>query len=287
MLAIPLLSIMFVAPAELPPQEQAGIYAALGEAHLERAALPGEQQLDEFDGAHKNFDLAYLTVFEPAHLCRALQVADLVLATVTFTDPQPRLSWEEVQRDDIKRLREDAAQTGRANCRHDAHGKPARPRVAVLTDDDFPPPMAPRTSSPADSSERLAIDLPEPRPRQPRRWNIQTAAGAIFTGAGVGLVGVLAGAIGFQARNAAKMRDLEDNAVVAGELTDAEWDLAAKIRADSLQTRNVAIGVGVAGAASLATGVALLATRKKGPRAVALMPYGGPLGGGAVLRLRF
>ncbi len=286
MLAIPLLSIMFVAPAELPPQEQAGIYVALGEAHLERAALPGEQQLDEFDGAHKNFDLAYLTVFEPAHLCRALQVADLVLATVIFTDPQPRLSWEEVQRDDIKRLREDAAQTGRANCRHDANGKPARPRVAVLNDDDFPPPVAPRTSSPADS-ERLAIDLPEPTPRQPRRWHIQTAAGAIFTGAGVGLVGVLAGAIGFQARNAAKMRDLEDNAVVAGELTDAEWDRAAKIRADSLQTRNVAIGVGVAGAASLATGVALLATRKKWPRAVVLMPYGGPLGGGAVLRLRF
>ena len=286
MLAIPLLSIMFVAPAELPPQEQAGIYVALGEAHLERAALPGEQQLDEFDGAHKNFDLAYLTVFEPAHLCRALQVADLVLATVTFTDPQPRLSWEEVQRDDIKRLREDAAQTGRANCRHDAHGKPVRPRVAVLNDDDFSPLVAPPISSPADS-ERPAIDLPEPTPRQPRRWNIQTAAGAIFTGAGVGLVGVLAGAIGLQVRNAAKLRDLENNAVVAGGLTDAEWDRAAEIRAASLQTRNVAIGVGVAGVVSLATGVALLATRKTGPRAVALMPYGGPLGVGAVLRLRF
>jgi len=286
MLAIPLLSIMFVAPAELSPQDQAATYAAAAEAHLERAALPGEQQLDEFDGAHKNFDLAYLTAFDPAHLCRALQVAELVLATVNFTDPQPRLSWEEVQRDDIERLREDAAQTGRANCRHDAHGKPARPRVAVLTDDDFSPPVASRTSSPADS-ERLAIDLPEPTPRQPRRWNIQTAAGAIFTGAGVGLVGVLAGAIGLQVRNDAKLRDLASNAVVAGRLTDAEWDRAAEIRADSLQTRNVAIGVGVAGVVSLATGVALLATRKKGPRAVALMPYGGHLGGGAVLRLRF
>ena len=83
------------------------------------------------------------------------------------------------------------------------------------------------------------------------------------------------------------MRDLASNAAVAGELTDVEWDRAAEIRADSLQIRNVAIGVGVAGAASLATGVALLASRKKGPRAVALMPYGGPLGGGAVLRLRF
>ncbi len=286
MLAIPLLSIMFVAPAELSPQDQARTYAVAAEAHLERAPLPGEQQLDEFDGAHKNFDLAYLTAFDPAHLCRALQVAELVLATVAFTDPQPRLSWEEVQRDDIERLREDAAQTGRANCRHDAHGKPARPRVAVLTDDDFSPPVTPRGSSPADR-ERLAIDPPEPTPRQRRRWNIQTAAGAIFTGAGVGLIGVLAGAIGLQVRNAAKMRDLANNAAVAGELTDVEWDRAAELRADSLQTRNMAIGVGVAGVASLATGVALLATRKKWPRAVALMPYGGPLGGGAVLRLRF
>ena len=73
MLAIALLPIMFVAPAELSPQDQAATYAAAAEAHLERAALPGEQQLDEFDGAHTNFDLAYLMAFDPAHLCRALQ----------------------------------------------------------------------------------------------------------------------------------------------------------------------------------------------------------------------
>ena len=286
MLAIPLLSIMFVAPAELPPQAQAGIYAALGEAHLERAALPSEQQLDEFDGAHKNFDLAYLTVFEPAHLCRALQVADLVLATVTFTDPQPRLSWEEVQRDDIKRLREDAAQTGRANCRHDAHGQPQRPRVAVLTDADFPPPTAPRTSSPADTG-RLLIEPLAPTPTQRRRWKVQTVAGAIFTGAGVGLVGVLAGAIGLRVRYAEELRGIANNADDKGDLAASDRERAAQINTDSLQARNTAIGVGVASAISLATGVALLATRKKAPRAVALMPYAGPLGGGAALRLRF
>ena len=286
MLATALLSVMFVAPAQVSPQEQARIYAVVGQAHLERAAVSGEQQLDEFDGAHKNFDLAYLTAYDPGHLCHALQVAELVLATVTFTDPQPRLSWEEVRRDDLHRLQKDAVQTGRSNCRHDAHGEPQRPRVAVFTDNDFSPPVVPRSRSLADS-ERLAIDLPEPTPRQPRRWNIQTVAGAIFTGAGVGLVGVLAGAIGLQVRNAAKLRDLANHAVVAGALTDAERDRAADIRADSLQIRNVALSVGVAGAASLATGVALLATRKKRPRAVALIPYGGPLGGGAVLRLRF
>lgn len=286
MLAIALLSVMFVAPAEVSPQEQARIYADVGEAHLERAAVPGEQQLDEFDGAHKNFDLAYLTANDPAHLCRALQVAELVLATVTFTDPQPRLSWEELQREDLERLRKDAAQTGRANCRHDARVEPQRPRVAVLTDADFSTPVAPRSSSPVERGQRVTDPL-APTPTQRRRWNAQTAAGAIFTGAGVGLVGMLAGAIGLRVRYAEELRGIADHADVTGELTAADRGRAAQINADSLRARNVAIGVGVAGAVSLATGVALLATRKKAPRAVALIPYAGPLGGGAVLRLRF
>ncbi len=286
MSTIALLSFMFVALTEPSPRDQAKIYAAAAEAHLERAAVPGDQQLGEFDGAHKNFDLAYLTADDIRHLCRALQVAELALATVTFTDPQAQLSWEEVQRDDRERLREQAAATERANCRYDAHGKPQQPRVAVLTDADFPPPAAPRASSPADSGH-LAIDPLAPTPTQRRRWKTQTAAGALFTGAGVGLVGVLAGAIGLRARYADELRGIANNADVTGELAASDRDRATQINAHSLQARNVALGVGVAGAVSLATGVALLATRKKAPRAVALMPYAGPLGGGVVLRLRF
>lgn len=159
MLAIALVSVMFVAPTEPSPQDQAKIYAAAAEAHLERA-VPGDQQLDELDGAHKNFDLAYLTTDDTRHLCRALQVAELALATVTFTDPQARLSWEEVQRDDLEGPRKQAATTERANCRHDAQGQAQQPRVAVLTDADFPPPAAPRASSPADSGQRAAGDRP-------------------------------------------------------------------------------------------------------------------------------
>ena len=286
MLAIVLLPVMFLAPAELSPHDQARTYAAAAEAHLERAAVPGDQQLDEFDGAHKNFDLAYLTADDTRHLCRALQVAELALATVTFTDPQAKLSWEEVQRDDLERLRKQAAATERANCRYDAQGQPQRPRVAVLTDADFPPPAAPPASSPADT-ERPAIERLAPTSTQGRRWKAQTAAGAIFTGAGVGLVGVLAGALGLRGRYAEELRGIANNADVTGDLAAPDRDRAARIIADSIQARNVAIGVGVAGAVSLATGVALLVTRKKLPRTVALMPYAGPLGGGAVLRLRF
>jgi hypothetical protein len=43
-----------------------------------------------------------------------------------------------------------------------------------------------------------------------------------------------------------------------------------------------------AGLATLGTGVALLATRKKArTRGYSFQPYGGPLGAGAVLRLKF
>lgn len=286
MLAIALVSVILVAPTEPSPQEQARFYAAMAEAHLESATVPGDQQLDEFDGAHKNFDLAYLTADDTRHLCRALLVAELALATVTFTDPQARLSWEEVQRDDLKRLRKQAAATERANCRYDARGQPQQPRVAVLTDADFPPPAAPPADSPANSG-RLVTDLLAPTPTQSRRWKAQTAAGAVFTGVAVGLGGVLAGTITLRARYAEELRGIANNADVTGDLAAADRDRAAQLNADSLQARNAAIGVGVAGAVSLATGVALLATRKKAPRAVALMPYAGPLGGGAVLRLRF
>src|SRR5690606_318956 len=74
------------------------------------------------------------------YLCRALAAAELALHTATFTTKQERLSWEELRRDDLTRLREDAAENERANCRYDASGKPSPPRVAMLTDADAPAP---------------------------------------------------------------------------------------------------------------------------------------------------
>jgi hypothetical protein len=61
--------------AASPSADQAASFAATGEAHLQRAATPGDHQLDEFEGAHKNFDLAYLTAADARHLCRALFAA--------------------------------------------------------------------------------------------------------------------------------------------------------------------------------------------------------------------
>lgn len=288
MLATALLPIILAVPAstspEGTPQQQAEIYAAAGEGHLRRAATPGEQQLDEFEEAHKNFDLAYLTAADARHLCRALFAAEVALSTANFTDDQARLSWEEVRRDDLDRLRMDAAETRRSNCRFDAKGGPRPPRLVVMDDADFSLMAPPGTSTSAGGDQE--VDRAGAMPMQ-RRWNAQTAAGALFTGAGVGLVGVLAGAIGLRVRQAEAMRDIFDDARATGSLSDADRSRADAIKADGIQTRSVAIGVGVAGAVSLATGVALLVTRKKVTRPVALLPYGGLLGGGAMLRMRF
>jgi hypothetical protein len=71
------------------------------------------------------------------------------------------------------------------------------------------------------------------------------------------------------------------------DFTADEWQEFNAIRDEGRQVRGAAIGVGVAGAITLSTGVALLATRKRASRKFAVQPYGGPLGGGMVLRLRF
>ncbi len=288
MLAIALLPLIVASPAVTSsggdPVSQARVYAAAGEAHLERAATPGEQQLDEYDEAHKNFDLAYLTGDDARHLCRALFAAEVALSTAKFTDDQARLSWEEVRRDDLERLRKDAAEHRRSNCRFDIKGEPQPPRLAVMDDAEFSLMVPPTTPSDGD---RARVDPVGPTPTQRRRWNAQTAAGALFTGAGAGLIGVLAGAIGVQVRQTEALRDIFDEAKAKGSLSDEARHRASAIKEDGLQARSMAIGVGVAGAVSLVTGVALLATRKKATRPVALLPYGGLLGGGALLRMRF
>ncbi len=113
------------------------------------------------------------------------------------------------------------------------------------------------------------------------------AVGATFTGLGLGFIGVMVGALSVQAQQAEAMRAIFDRARTAGELSDVDRGRADDLLADSIQTRHVAIGVGIAGAATLATGITLLATRKLAARRFAVLPHGGPFGGGATVRLRF
>ncbi len=295
MLAIVFLSLVLSEPtiATATGVSQAETFAAAADAHLKLATTSAERPLDEFHNAHTKFDAAFLVDGATVYLCRALAVADLALRTATFTDEQERLSWEETRRDDLDRLRDDAAQTGRANCRYGATGKP---RVVLLAADDPPalaadglaanPPLSTPLAAPAAAVHRA---LTVPSRRQVHRARAHTAMGAVFTGAGIGMLGILAGVLQLERQRAGEIRGIIDAAKAAHRgYTPAEERRYFDLRDDLLRGRDVAIGVGVAGLVSLGTGVALLATRKKTrSRTYALQPYGGAQGAGAVLRLRF
>jgi hypothetical protein len=284
MLTLAILPLIFavVAPAAEVPQD-AATFAAAGEEHLKRATTTTENQLDEFQSAHTNFDSAYLVGGATKYLCRALAVADLTLRAATFGDEQERLFWQETRQDDLDRPQQDATETGRANCRFNATGK--APRVALLGADT--PALAPTTST------LHAADIPpsitEPGQAELRRSRAQTGVGAVFTGAGIGLLGVFAGVLKLERQRAGEVRGIIDAAKAEQRgYTPAEERRYLDLRDDLVRGRDVAIGVGVAGLVSLGTGVALLATRKKTrSRTYALQPYGGLQGAGAVFRLRF
>ncbi len=287
MLATVLISLLLTEP---PPSAAAGVsqadaLATAGAAHLKLATTSAERPLDELHNAHTKFDAAFMVDGAATYLCRALGVADLALRTGGFADEQERLSWEETRQDDLDRLRENAAQSGRANCRYDAQGKPAKPRVALLAVDE--PPMIP-APSPLLAASPKAAHSPTSR-RQVHRDRAHTAMGAVLTVAGIGMFGILAGVLELERRRASEVRGIID-AVKAEHrgYPPAEERRYFDLRDDLLQGRDVAIGVGVAGLVSLGSGIALLATRKKTrSRTYALQPYGGRHGAGAVLQLRF
>lgn len=304
MLAIVFLSLLLSGAAT--KVSEAETFAAAAEAHLKLATTSAERPLDEFHNAHTKFDAAFLVDEVTKYLCSALGVADLALRTGTFTDEQERLSWEETQRDDLDRLRDEATRTGHANCRYDEKGKPRL--VLLAADDPLPNPTLaadeptanpglvandptanPVLSTPLAAPAAVRRELTVPSRRQIHRARAHTAMGAIFTGAGIGMLGILAGVLQLERQRVREVRGIIDAVKAENRgYTAAEERRYFELRDDLLRGRDVAIGVGVAGLVSLGTGVALLATRKKTrSRTYALQPYGGPQGAGAVLRLRF
>lgn len=287
-----MLSILFLPLLLAPPDSpSAAELAAEGEAFFE-AAETAARPLDVLLSAHTSFDSAYLGGHDPSHLCRALDVTGLALKLPTLTDDQERKFWEETQRDDLDRLRQDAEETKRDNCRF-AGARPAAPRLALIDPDG--PPAVRRTEATSHAGEESTGSAMPPRwqanPGQVelRRQRAHTAAGAVLTTAGLGLFGVLAGVLTLERQRIDEMRGLVDTAKAEGRLFTVEEDRRfGALKGDVFRGANAAIGVGAAGLVTLGTGVALLATRKKSrPRAYAVQPYGGPQGAGAVLRLNF
>ncbi|MBL9100979.1 MAG: hypothetical protein JNL82_08475 [Myxococcales bacterium] len=278
MLTILALPLLLLAPAT----PTAADLAAEGDAYL-KAAETADHPLDVLVDAHASFDSAYLVGHDAHHLCRALDVAELALQSETFAGDEERQSWEETREEDLDRLRQDAATTGRGNCRF--AGKPAAPRVSMIDPDG----ALPRMPEPAAQVEDSAAP-PGPVGRgDVRRWRAHTAAGTVLTTAGLGLLGVLTGVLVLERRWIGEMRGIVGTAQAEGRLfTVDEHRRFGELRDDVFRGADVAIGVGVAGLATLGTGVALLATRKKArARGYSFQPYGGPLGAGAVLRLKF
>lgn len=276
--------LLLAAPSDAP--SEAETFAAAGDNHLRRAPT-AERPLAEYDSAHKNFDSAYLVADDVRYLCRALAVAELTLLRAPFADEQERLSWEDVRRDDLERLGDDAREYQRGNCRFDASGKLA-PRVALL-DADAPVSVTsdgPATPSSASTSEG---GRSVPSQAQVQRSRAHTAAGALLTTAGLGLLGGTFGVIGVELQRAAEMRSLIDTAKAERRtFTEAEDQRFGDLAGDLIRGRDVAIGVGVASLVTLGAGIAVLATRTRmTTRRYALQPYGGLQGAGAILRLKF
>lgn len=270
--------------AELRAQAEARVeeraYAEAGKVYEKVAALPGVDRRKELLSAHTNFEAAYLTSRETRHLCRALRIAEQVVREDGFENEEMGLFWRERIEEDLERLRADAVETKRPNCRFGETGEP-RPPVPLLADGDPP---------------RVRLHLPEQLvpardvvpPAPSRRYRAHTAAGAAFTGLGIGFLGLFAGALAVKADQVQAIHKQADLVQAQGRLpTPAEQAWVNDREADARQMQSLVIGVGVAGGTSLATGVILLATRKRLTRRTALRPYGGAQGAGLLLQGRF
>lgn len=245
-------------------------YIAAGKVYFQLAGMSGVHRRDALDKARMNYDSDYMLSREPASLCRALGVAELVVEEGIFDDANEAAYWQDNVRDDLGRLRDDATKTGRVNCRFDGTGTPVRPKVTMLTDDAF-----------AETTRRTP-------PPDPRRWRRHTIAGGLFTGAGVGFVGVLVGAVTVQVARTQTMRTMSEQARSEGrQFTEPEADQFLQLYRDGQVAQRVATGIGITAAVTLTTGVALLVTRKAPSRRFALKPHGGLVGGGATLSVQF
>ena len=274
-----------------PDPSSAEDFATEGEAYL-KAAETAERPLDVLLSAHTSFDSAYLVAEDAAYLCRALDVTGRALRSGAFADQQEQKFWEETRSEDLERLQSDAVEHQRANCRFDANGSPAAPRVALI-DADGPSPTGRAASVPPAGEGPQAPSArwqgQQTSRTEMRRRRVHTAAGAVLTGAGVGLFGALAGVLVLERQRIGEMQVLVQTAKAEGrQFTSDENRRFWELHGDVAHGATVAIGVGAAGLVTVGTGVAVLATRKRPrPRAYVFRPYGGPQGAGAMFRLRF
>jgi hypothetical protein len=114
----------------------------------------------------------------------------------------------------------------------------------------------------ADDPIRIAVPRVASRPRPAPRTSPRITVGSILVGAGAGLAGLTVVAVrGYTAEYMA-LRQAADNAE-AGGASPTAGDVA-RSEAVARMARGASIGLGVAAVAVLATGVALLVSRRHG-----------------------
>lgn len=264
--------------------ENAERFVEAGEAYLELARRSDARPRDALLGAHTNFDSAFIASGDARQLCRALQIAERVVRGGGFDNDEQAKFWAEVVEDDLVRLAEDAKKNNKANCRFDAAGQRRKP-VMLLADDA--PPRVPAEHVEATNPVALPTQ-PGSTPRDARRTRVRTAVGGTLLGLGLGFIGLTTGAAVTHGIQLAALDRLRDRAPAHGGLSEAERSLVSRLRTDALESRAAAIGLGAAAVATFIPGVVLLARRHQSRRrGVAFVPYGGPRGAGAVLRLNF
>lgn len=256
-------------------QHEAREFVLAANTYVALSSLPGVDIDDALGRAHIELEAAFGATREALHLCRALHLARGRLARGDGGDErerQKRLFWEETVAEDLAQLAEFG---GEASCPPTS----AR-RVGLLVADH----SATTPSSPPEAAASPAVDA-APRPAE-RRLRARRAAGLTLTGVGVGFAGLMGVALagylkGYEAIQAAG--DKPEGFVYSG----AEEAALRRAHADTELLQGLAAGLGVASAATLATGIGLLASHRRTARRMALLPSGVPRGGGLVLRLQF
>lgn len=276
-LAAPPPSALTVRAAELEARarahHEAREHAEAANIYLALSSLPGVDVDDALGRAHLDLEAAFTATQDTMHLCRALRLARGRLARAKTGDEQKRLFWEETVAEDLEQL---ASVGGEASCPTMATGP-----VHLLAAEDTPPAS---TGTAPQLAGAPSVD--DGARRSERRLQARRAAGMTLMGVGVGLAGLMGAALGAYR---AGYKAIEAAGDKRDEFAYSPGQEAALRRqhADTELARGLAIGLGVASAATLATGIGLLSSHRRALRRVALLPSGAPRGGGLTFRLRF
>lgn len=247
-------------------------FVAAAEDYLTLSSLPDVDRDDANQRAHMAFESAYLasSTTDIGPMCRALELARRIVRSTR--EGPVRQSWEETVAEDRRLLGE----LGEKRC-------PApRPQVKFLMAEGGMqlPSQAEGHKGPPPPPKMTIVRLDE------RRLRVRTTAGATLVGLGVGFTALMGVALDIHRRRHDEIRAVADLPDGVTAPPDQQARLPGAL-AEAKAARAAAIGLGVAGGAMLATGIGLLTSVRKARRAVAFSPYGGPLGGGAVVRLHF